>query len=465
MSVTTMINSLPSSTDALTAEQLRFVHRLIDHDRTFGILQAGFGKTITSLCAMKYRLDNQSVGRWLVVAPLRPARNWCKEWEAWGFPCDWVAEAIGTPKQRTAAFESDAPIVVTNIDNIVWASKEGLLKGFDGLVIDEISKFKGVGGKAFKVMRRVVKQFTVRIGLSATPAAEGAEGLYGQCMLLDDGERFGTSKEKFLHRFFFPTDFEERNWELRDGALEDLVARMGDLLYADDGEYNGSGLPTLVFEPLYVVFPLAGESLAARLSEEGVVQVQPYEKELLFEDVVAHNGGVLVQKQLQIASGFVYTDAGTPFPIHSAKLDAMRDMIHQMVEDGENVAVAYSYQWEYDKVKEIYPDAVDVREPGAEERWQRGEIPVLLIHPKSGGHGLNLQKGGHTLLVWTLPWSLDLWDQLIRRFLRRGQESKFVSVIPIIAASSRDLSVLSKLEDKYRKQDEFNVVVQEVING
>lgn len=428
--------------------------RVADSDRTFGILQAGFGKTITTALGMIEQLDAGKVSRWLVMAPLRPAGNWPKEWDDWslnetGYT---IAAALGSPKQRTAAFTSDADVVVTNFDNVAWALAEGLLDGFDGLVIDEISKLKAVGGALFKKLRRAVKRFPVRVGLSATPAAEGARWLYAQALLLDDGAALGTNQQAFLDRYFYPVDYERRNWEPKDGGVEAIVAQLGDLLYCDDGEYD---LPRLELQFQPVKIPPGVLALDRELREMG--QITPAEG----LTVTAANAGVYTGKSLQMASGFVYTDdAGPAVALHTVKVAGIRLLIEHYLRRGRNVLVAYQYEWEVERLRELYPDAVDVRDPGAVDRWNAGEIPVMLIHPKSGGHGLNLQHGGYTLLAWTLPWSLDLWDQLIRRLLRRGQASEYVEVVALVGINTTDEKVVARLQDKLRAQDEFNVVIR-----
>ena len=65
----------------------------------------------------------------------------------------------------------------------------------------------------------------------------------------------------------------------------------------------------------------------------------------------------------------------------------------------------------------------------AEDRaaFNAGNLDVLIAHPASAGHGLNLQFGGESL-VWTcLPWSLELWEQANARLARPGQTAERVS--------------------------------------
>lgn len=448
------------STADFTPEQARFAAHLKVSDRTMGVLQAGFGKTATTLDALVHRLNSRSVSRVLVLGPLRPAKNWLKEWYNFGFDSSGVsvAEALGTEAQRLAAFTSGAQIVVLNNDNIAWAANAGLLKGFDGVVIDELSKFKAVGGAAFKKLRVMVRKCSFRVGLSATPVAEGLRWLYGQTLLLDDGTRFGTSQDRFLWDWFYPTDYEQRNWAPKPGSLAGMLERLNDLLYCDDADYRGGGLPTLDLRHVRFELPLSTQSVMKELDATDMCYVT-LDDGTLHAEVIGANRAVITNKLLQMASGFVYTDDGVA-SLHTRKAAIVRRHIESALREGLNVAVAYQYQWEADQLRRMYPDIVDVREKNAEERWQAGEIPVLMLHPKSGGHGLNLQSGGHVLVVWSLPWSLDNWDQMIRRFLRRGQMAKTVRVIVPVARGSKDEDVVARLAKKLAEQDKFNVSIK-----
>ncbi len=87
-------------------------------------------------------------------------------------------------------------------------------------------------------------------------------------------------------------------------------------------------------------------------------------------------------------------------------------------------------------------DEKDVRD------WNNGEIDVLLIHPASAGHGLNLQQGGHIAVWYTLPnWNLELYQQANARIYRQGQKEN-VSIYQIIVPGTIDEDMLKALDEK-----------------
>ena len=396
-------------------------------------------------------LSARVVSRILVIAPSRPARDvWPCEYANWAIDGYKLVYAGGSgASSRAAGFASDAQVVVINFENVEWAINEGLLAGFDGLVIDELSKLKAVGGSLYKRLRKLVPQFTWRVGLTATPVSEGLRWLYGQVMLLDDGAALGRNQERFLTKWFYPTDFNRRNWSPMPTALGEITQAISGLLYCDEGGY-AADLPLLDIEWVPTALPRSARVFYEELSQERVVG-----------EVVCANAGVLVSKQLQICSGFVYDNEGTAIDLHSAKIDAMREGVECDIGQGDNVVIATQFAWEQEQVFKLFPDAVDVREPGAIERWNRGEIAVLHLHPKSGGHGLNIQGGGFRLWIWSPFWSLDLFDQLICRLMRRGQTSDTVYVRVLTCAEGIDNVVREKLRGKLRDQDAFEVVIRE----
>ena len=92
-----------------------------------------------------------------------------------------------------------------------------------------------------------------------------------------------------------------------------------------------------------------------------------------------------------------------------------------------------------------------------EDAWNKGDIRMLLIHPKSGGHGLNLQHGGRTLYFFTNTWDLELRLQMIERLgparqLLSGYD-RAVLIYDCLANKTLDDNVLDRLEGRCSEQD------------
>lgn len=164
------------------------------------------------------------------------------------------------------------------------------------------------------------------------------------------------------------------------------------------------------------------------------------------DGVEAVNAAVLSGKLQQITAGAVYLEVGSRW-IHYAKFDALRREL--MAAEGP-VIVAYWFQFEKDELRAQYPEMVFLGDGDAAvvDRWNAGGIGMLAIHPKSAAHGLNLQAGGHELLVLTPPWGADPWAQLVGRLRRRGQRSPYVRRTTIVAADTVDEVIMARHLDK-----------------
>jgi SNF2 family DNA or RNA helicase len=361
-----------------------------------------------------------------------------------------IARAIGTPKQRRAAFASDAQIVVINVDNVVWATNEGLLAGFDTLVIDESTRFKNARSNRWKALKKVLPQFTSRFALTGTPTTQGLQDLFAQVYLVDKGQAFGASFYKWREYYFRPLDPNGWKWAPKHGALEVITKSIAPFTFQiEPGDYAAQ-LPELVINDLVVELPHAARALYDQLKEDFVVG-----------EVSAASGGVLVNKLAQIANGFIYTgdaELGTQQAewLHDAKLDALEEVIES--QQGAPLLVLYRYRAELEAMRKRWPapylgsGVSNVTAAKTIADWNAGRLPILYGHPASMGHGLNLQDGGSTIVWYGLPWSLEEWQQAIARLHRSGQKST-VWVHRIVAADTVDREILEALRTKRRVQD------------
>ena len=103
-------------------------------------------------------------------------------------------------------------------------------------------------------------------------------------------------------------------------------------------------------------------------------------------------------------------------------------------------------------VKRWYPQARTIDEPGVIDAWNRGEVELLLIHPKSAGHGLNLQHGGCRMVFMSLPWSLEEYEQTVGRLHRSGQRHD-VWVYVLQTGKTIDEKIWAALHDKRAMSD------------
>jgi SNF2 family DNA or RNA helicase len=390
---------------------------LYERDRAMILAPVGAGKTAITLTAMQDMLANGVVKRFLVLAPKRVCTDvWPVEQPKWA-PDVPLAVAVGTPKERAAALRSKAQIVVSNYDNIQWLAEQAL--DFDGIVFDELTRLKNPSGTRFKSLLKIIDPMVVRWGLTGSFTSNGLEDVFGQCKIVDQS-LLGRSKGAFMQQYFVLINKEFGEWAPRVGALANVMARIKPATYVlDAGEYADK-LP-----PLHVI------EVRCDLDDR-----KPYEKmkaDYQALGITAINAGVVTGKLLQMASGFVYDTrktasdvpgkfivTQTPVWFSSHKFDRLEELLNE--NQRANTIIAYTYQEELAELKRRYPHAQTLDDKNAIQRWNEGKIELLLVHPKSAGHGLNLQFGGCKIIFLSLPWSLELYEQTIGRLHRSGQK-------------------------------------------
>jgi SNF2 family DNA or RNA helicase len=378
--------------------QLEAANFLFDNDRAMILAPVGAGKTAITLTAMQSALHEGVVNRFLVLAPKRVCTSvWLQERDKWA-PNMSMAVAVGTPKQRGAAFNSVADVVVTNYDNL--QSLPHL--NFDGIVFDELTRLKNPSGARFKALHKLI-DCPVRWGLTGSFTSNGLEDVFGQCKIVDQ-KLLGRSKGAFQQQYFYLVNKEFNDWAPRKGSLEAVMERIKPATFVlDAGEYKDK-LP-----PLHTVEVRCDMDLT-KYNE----MKQHFVVEFPTAKAIAVNAAVVTGKLQQMASGFVYGDSTEWFSTH--KFDALDDLLAE--NQRANTIIFYTYQEELAELRRRYPKA---RTVDAIDSWNRGEVELLLLHPKSAGHGLNLQHGGCKCVFLSLPWSLELYEQAIGRLHRSGQ--------------------------------------------
>ena len=421
------------------------------HEVAAVLLDMGLGKTAITLTALYALLfDYFEITRVLVIAPLRVARNtWPQEIEKWDHLKDIrYSVAVGTEKERLDAFRRDADIYIINRENVQWMV-ENVPFEFDAIVVDELSSFKNWNSKRFKSLMKVRPRAKRVIGLTGTPSGNGLMDLFAEFKVLDMGQRLGRFITKYRQDYFRPDRMNGQmvySYKPLPGAEKRIYDKISDItisMKAADHlkmpELVNSEYRVYMEEPEQAIYDEMCEDLAAQLDKG---------------EVTAANAGVLSGKLSQMANGAVYTDNGDVEHIHDQKLDALEDIIESM--NGKPLLVAYWYQHDLDRIEE----RLRLRKIGFARldsdasiaKWNRGEIPVALIHPASAGHGLNLQSGGATLCWFGITWSLELYQQTVARLYRQGQASKTVVVQHIITDGTIDERIMKALQYKDRTQ-------------
>jgi SNF2 family DNA or RNA helicase len=422
---------------------------LYAHDRAMVLAPVGAGKTAITLTAMQDALDKGVVHRWLVLAPKRVATDvWPVEAPKWA-PKLNIAVAVGTPKQRLAALTAN--VVVTNYDNLQWLAKQEL--DFDGVVFDELTRLKNPSGARFKALFKIIDKMRIRWGLTGSFTSNGLEDVFGQCKIVDQS-LLGRSKGAFMQKYFVLMNPEYGEWAPRPGSLKMVMDVIRPATYLlEPGEYADK-LPPCHTVELRCDMPMTEYN---QMKKDFVLQYGDTQIE-------AVNAAVVTGKLQQMASGFVYDTSVKPNPLAPGKFvttqtpiwfskhkfDQLEDLINE--NQRANTIIAYTYKEELAELQRRFKFAVTLDQPRAIERWNKGEVELLLVHPKSAGHGLNLQHGGCRMVFLSLPWSLELFEQTVGRLHRSGQKHD-VWVYVLLTNKTVDEKIWAALHNKRAVSD------------
>ena len=421
---------------------------IYERDRSLVLAPVGAGKTAITLTAMEELLRNNIVNHWLVLAPKRVCTDvWPQEAKKWTRYLS-VAVGVGTAAERRAAFnfpaQTGANVVVTNYESIQWLADlcdynkcglEGM--GFDGIVFDELTRLKNPSGKRFKALEKIIGKMKVRIGLTGSFTSNGLEDVFGQCKIVDE-KLLGRSKGAFLQQYFYCANREFIDWQPRPNALPQVMQRIKPATFVlEPGEYKDT-LP-----PLHTV------EMRADLPDRA-----PYEQmkkhfitTLPTTEAIAASAAAVTMKLQQLAGGWVYGEDRSPAWFSTHKFDLLEEVLDGNQRD--NTLIFYNFVEELAELKRRYPADLWTLDDGRDviERWNRGEIKLLAAHPKSAGHGLNLQAGGNKIVFLSLPWSLELYEQAIGRLHRSGQRHDVWCYV-LLTNKTVDERIWAALSDK-----------------
>lgn len=437
------------------------INFILEHPIAAIFLDMGMGKSSITLTAiMELMYDRFEVTKVLIVAPLRVCKyTWPQEIRKWeqlnGLR---YSVAVGSAAERVKALKKDADIYIINRENLPWLVDEsGIPFDYDMIVIDELSSFKNHMAKRFKALMKVRPRVKRIVGLTGTPSSNGLMDLYAEFKVLDMGERLGRFISQYRNAYFRPGRTNGQivyNYIPLPGADKKIYEKISDIAIS----MKGTGyleMPELV-NSRYEVYMDGHETELYDGMEKELVLALPG------GEVTAANAAVLSGKLLQMSNGAIYSDDESVYIIHDRKLDALEDIIEAA--NGRSVLVAYWFQHDLDRIKKrLAEKKIGFEKLDSDDsiaRWNKGEIPVALIHPASAGHGLNLQNGGNFLVWFGLTWSLELYQQTVARLWRQGQQSGTVVVQHIITAGTIDEDVMDALEHKEVTQSRLIAAVK-----
>lgn len=415
-------------------------------------LEMGLGKTVSTLTAInRLMFEELEVRRVLVIAPKRVVESvWNEECLKWDHLSHFkVVKVIGSEKQRKQAIAKRGDIFLISRDNVAWLC--GLFGGhtipFDMLVIDELSSFKNPKSVRFKALKGVQPCFNRVVGLTGTPAPNGLEDIWSQVYLLDRGERLGKFITHFRDDYFKPG---KRNgsivykYKAVEGAKESIYDKIGDICMSMSAE-DYLDLPEKIINEVVVDFPESLKEKYVEFERENILELfSDYEDG---QTISAVNAAALSIKLLQFANGAVYDENKGVHEVHSLKIDAVKEIVEES--PGQPILIAWTFKSDRDRLEQALKKYKPRRLQNNQDvdDWNAGKINILLMHPASGGHGLNLQYGGNTIIWFGQTWSLELYEQFNARLHRQNQKNTVI-IHKIIARGTIDDQVVKAIELK-----------------
>lgn len=413
----------------------------------------GGGKTVSTLLALETLNLVEDVYPALILAPLRVAKTtWPDEVKKWTFSEHLTVSVVaGTAKQREAALRAKADIYAMNYDNLVWLREAcGDDWPFKTVIADEFTRLKSFrlrqGGARAAALGKVAHDKVNRfVGLTGTPAPNGVKDLWGQTWFLDKGERLGRTFSAFEQRWFYK-GYDGYSLQPYEHTQREVEDKLRDICLT----VKGLDVEEPIVSPLWIDLPPKARKAYDDMENEMYAELEA-------EGVEAANAAVRTQKCLQLANGAIYLQDSREWEeVHDAKLDALESVVEEA--NGAPVLVAYNFKHDLERLRRRFRQArVLDADSNTIREWNAGRIPILLAHPASAGHGLNLADGGNILAFFGVNWNLEEHMQIIERVgpMRQKQagHDRPVLIYPILARDTVDEMVMERLSSKRSVQE------------
>lgn len=418
-------------------------------------LDPGLGKTSTTLGAFISLKKAGYVKRMLVIAPMRVCYNvWPNEVLKWK-QFNGLKVNVLHGRSKEEALNDPADVYVINPEGLPWLAGANRLKRINPemLVVDESTKFKNGSSKRFKILKSMLNQFKRRYILTGTPTAQGLEDLFGQIYILDGGAALGRYVTHYRRRYFEQTGNPQwRQYALRPGAEDEIAEKIAPFTLRLKAE-DYLTLPELVFNQITVDIPPDVRLMYQELEREFIAVIKQ-------EEITAPTAAAVSTKLRQLVNGGVYNENGETVEVHTAKVEAVSELVESLA--GLPLLVLYQFKHDIHRLRAVLGDVPHIGSGVSNtlgealcRQFNDGTLPVLLAHPASVGHGLNLQGRSNHVAFFGLPWDYEQREQAIRRVYRQGNPNTHVFIHDIVARGTIDQAVHRALTRKEGNQASF----------
>lgn len=448
---------------------------LISNPRSALFLDPGLGKTSISLATGKILKYSERIKGILLIAPLKVAYDtWPDEIHNW-YNFKDTSYTILHDTNKESLWGEKKDIYIINPEGLEWLHNELLDKlkqgwkcPFDTLWIDESTKFKNFDSIRFELLCNMLPLFKRRHIMTGTPAPKSLLNLWSQIYLLDEGKSLGHNYHKFRSKYFYTDDWNKYDWKLKKEGKEEIYEAIGHLIL-EMSATDYLDMPELIYNNIFVHLPKETKAKYNKMENE-------FFAELEAGNISAPDTAQSSLKCHQMANGYVYEDIPQDldddemrefrknrktFFVHDEKLNALSNLVDEL--NGKPILIAYKFKHDLKALRSLFGE--DVAHIGSgttpkqlkkiREKWNRGEIPVLLGQPVSMAHGLNLQKGGSDICWYSLDWDLEIYLQFIARIYRQGANTSQVRVHHLVSEGTVDEAMVERLGFRAKQQEDL----------
>lgn len=426
-----------------------------NHLTSYQAIDLGLGKTLIALMWVS-NIEYRAV---LVVSPIKVMYNvWPQEIAKW--TPDLKYTIVHGPDKLTRLKEKGVDIFLTNYESIVWlfaAIKKMKHIPFDAIILDEGTKIKDCRTKRYKALRAMRDLFPAgKMILSGTPMPNSHLNLWAQYYFLDGGVRLGKAYGEYQARYFDPVDTDGRVWRIKQGCDRVIQERIRDVTFHLDGT-DYIKMPSRIDNFIKIDLPKDVQKKYKLLEEKYFLELEEGKSLEVFNKLA------LGTKLRQFVQGALYTDDGKgkgprPYEVfHNEKLEVLKDLVETA--DGTPILCAIQFIFELELIRAAFPKVPIIRGGVSNseatrliDAWNARDLPLLLCHPNSLSHGMNMQYGSNILLWYALPWSGEIYEQFIGRLKRQGQREESVVVHHIIARNTIDIAIARGLRARAKGQ-------------
>lgn len=414
------------STADLHDWQLKSARTMAKRQQCALFADPGDGKTITTLTALAICKPEKT----LIIAPAKVCSEgvWPAEAGRWSHTQNVsVVTLHGLAKsKREGTLKQSGRVHVISYALIPWLidaiAPYKLHQFYQAVVFDELSNLKTSGSVRFRRLRSPIQKVPIRFGLTGSPTGNALLNLWPEMFMVAGPDPLGPRITDFRTRYF-ETDYSGYNWLPKEDTEAKVIERIRPYALYVPNARGTKQKDRISYRGVRHTLPKAVQRQYDELRTE-------YVAELAGTTVESANAAVLSSKLKQLESGAIYENvqlgeepSGAWVDVHSERLKACEELVASL--EGNQLLIFYEYQHELERLKSAFPHAVNVNDQGAINRWNNKEFQLMLAHPKSAGHGLNLHLGGaHNMLFFTAPWSWEYAEQCIGRLDRTGQQKR-----------------------------------------